>query len=180
MKLIETNRTINSHQMTSITILQHDEAAGETIKSQLLFVDLASAGRNSVVSRQLSLLEHVVVTLGCKRVRLSKFHPCLHEKLGNASAVQRMPPDAHSPGLFIFRDKHGSPVHSSTCQETFVRSPRDHSLCVQSFEDANLARSARPRSRSLPQGCGAQQGDRNAQARTLGSVASYARQEHYG
>ena len=42
MKLIETNRTINSHQMTSITILQHDEAAGETIKSQLLFVDLAS------------------------------------------------------------------------------------------------------------------------------------------
>lgn len=69
MKLIETNRTINSHQMTSITILQHDEAAGETIKSQLLFVDLASAGRNSVVSRQLSLLEHVVVTLGCKRVQ---------------------------------------------------------------------------------------------------------------
>jgi len=76
MKLIETNRTINSHQMTSITILQHDEAAGETIKSQLLFVDLASAGRNSVVSRQLSLLEHVVVTLGCKRGTRVPYREC--------------------------------------------------------------------------------------------------------
>lgn len=64
IKLTEANRTENSHQMTSVTVLQRDEAAGETIKSQLLMVDLASAGRCSVVSRQLSLLEHVVVSLG--------------------------------------------------------------------------------------------------------------------
>ena len=116
MKLIETNRTINSHQMTSITILQHDEAAGETIKSQLLFVDLASAGRNSVVSRQLSLLEHVVVTLGCKRVQqILESSLCeINLKIGNKSAIQRMPTDAHSPSLFIVRNKHGAAVHSST------------------------------------------------------------------
>ena len=43
--------------------IRHDEAAGEVVRSRLQFVDLAS-GENSVsASRQLSLLEHVLIAL---------------------------------------------------------------------------------------------------------------------
>ena len=64
VKLAQKNRTEPSHQITSVEVVRKDLAAGEVIRSRLYLVDLASCCSNSGISRQLSLLESVIVSLG--------------------------------------------------------------------------------------------------------------------
>jgi len=66
VKAAQQNRSPNAHQITQVQVSRRDEAAAEIVQSKLLLVDLVSAGSCSLVSRQLSLLEHVVVALGSK------------------------------------------------------------------------------------------------------------------
>ena len=64
VKLAQKNRSEPSHQITSVQVVRKDLAAGEVIRSRLYLVDLASCCSNSGISRQLSLLESVIVSLG--------------------------------------------------------------------------------------------------------------------
>jgi len=103
VKISQVNRSPNSHQITSVQVLRRDEAAGEIVQSKLLLVDLVSAGSCSPVSRQLSLLEHVVVALSSrsKNIRVP-FRQCrlthaLQGALGeksNTSLLCTIRPDA--------------------------------------------------------------------------------------
>lgn len=72
VKIAQKNRTQPSHQITSVQVVRKDLAAGEVIRSRLYLVDLASSCSNSGISRQLSLLESVIVSLG------SKSNPATH------------------------------------------------------------------------------------------------------
>ena len=57
----------NFQTIFKINPIRHDEEAGEIVKSRFQFVDLAS-GENSIsASRQLSLLEHVLIALSSKQ-----------------------------------------------------------------------------------------------------------------
>lgn len=67
VKLAQKNRTEPSHQITSVQVVRKDLAAGEVIRSRLNLVDLASCCSNSGISRQLSLLESVIVSLGSSK-----------------------------------------------------------------------------------------------------------------
>jgi kinesin family protein 6/9 len=76
VKMAKLNRSDPSHQITSVEVIHRDVAAGAVIRSRLYLVDLASSCSNSGISRQLSLLESVIVSLGCPRVSHVPFRQC--------------------------------------------------------------------------------------------------------
>jgi kinesin family protein 6/9 len=76
VRVAKNNRSEPSHQITSVEVIHRDVAAGAVIRSRLYLVDLASSCSNSGISRQLSLLESVIVSLGCPRVSHVPFRQC--------------------------------------------------------------------------------------------------------
>jgi len=76
VKIAQRNRSHPSHQITSVEVVRKDVAAGEVIRSHLYLVDLASSCYNSGISRQLCLLESVIVSLATSKASHVPFRQC--------------------------------------------------------------------------------------------------------